>query len=161
MYAKIKDNVVIKYPYGFVELQEDNVYTNFNGLDIFNAFLGTNENVEGCTLEPVHIQDKPEIETRTQKLVQSDVPSYLDGKWTLCYAIEEKQEAEVVSDSLIYSSDIRAQRNARLSASDWTQTADSPANRTAWATYRQALRDITTQVGFPFDTQWPTLPLND
>jgi len=37
---------------------------------------------------------------------------------------------------------IRAHRNMLLQACDWTQIADSPVNKTAWATYRQALRDM-------------------
>lgn len=37
---------------------------------------------------------------------------------------------------------VRDLRNARLAASDWTQVADAPVDRDAWATYRQALRDF-------------------
>jgi hypothetical protein len=39
---------------------------------------------------------------------------------------------------------------------DWTQLADSPVNKTAWAAYRQALRDITAQSD-PFNIEWPVL----
>lgn len=56
---------------------------------------------------------------------------------------------------------IRAERNARIAASDWTQLPDAPltsAQRTAWATYRQALRDITGQATFPASVDWPTEP---
>lgn len=55
--------------------------------------------------------------------------------------------------------DIRAQRNALLAESDWTQIADAPVNKTAWAAYRQELRDITEQAGFPTEVIWPTKPL--
>ena len=37
---------------------------------------------------------------------------------------------------------MRLHRDRLLKESDWTQTADSPVNREAWATYRQALRDF-------------------
>ena len=37
---------------------------------------------------------------------------------------------------------VRNWRNAKLAASDWTQTLDAPVDKTAWATYRQALRDL-------------------
>jgi hypothetical protein len=53
---------------------------------------------------------------------------------------------------------VRAERNTRLAASDWTQVADAPVDKSAWATYRQALRDISTQPGFPWTTQWPSKP---
>lgn len=53
---------------------------------------------------------------------------------------------------------VRAERNARLAACDWTQIADAPVNSLSWANYRQALRDIPEQEGFPFTVVWPTEP---
>lgn len=53
---------------------------------------------------------------------------------------------------------VRAKRNALLSESDWTQLADAPVDRAAWASYRQALRDIPSQAGFPLDVVWPEKP---
>jgi len=52
----------------------------------------------------------------------------------------------------------RAQRDALLSQSDWTQVADAPVDSQAWATYRQVLRDITVQAGFPENIDWPVSP---
>ena len=49
---------------------------------------------------------------------------------------------------------IRAQRNSLLIGCDWTQVADAPVDAAAWAVYRQALRDITTQAD-PFSIVWP------
>lgn len=37
---------------------------------------------------------------------------------------------------------MRIHRDRLLAASDWTQTADAPVNKAAWAAYRQALRDF-------------------
>jgi hypothetical protein len=54
--------------------------------------------------------------------------------------------------------DIRAQRNRLLSACDWTQLADAPVDDLAWAVYRQALRDIPDQPGFPANVVWPVAP---
>jgi hypothetical protein len=53
---------------------------------------------------------------------------------------------------------VRADRNRRLADSDWTQLADAPVDKTAWATYRQALRDVPAQSGFPWNVQWPDTP---
>jgi hypothetical protein len=53
---------------------------------------------------------------------------------------------------------VRIERDAALSASDWTQVADAPVDKTAWATYRQALRDIPQQAGFPDNVTWPSSP---
>jgi len=52
----------------------------------------------------------------------------------------------------------RNKRNALLTESDWTQVADAPVDQTAWATYRQALRDVPAQTGFPENIDWPAVP---
>ena len=54
---------------------------------------------------------------------------------------------------------LREQRNAKLTASDWTQLPDAPtANAAAWKVYRQALRDLPQQTVYPNAPQWPTAP---
>ncbi len=53
---------------------------------------------------------------------------------------------------------VRADRNARLAACDWTQLADAPVDDLAWAAYRQELRDVPIQAGFPWEVQWPVVP---
>ena len=56
----------------------------------------------------------------------------------------------------------RLQRDNLLQQSDWTQIPNGPLTteqQTAWATYRQELRDITTQSGYPFNVIWPTPPI--
>jgi len=53
----------------------------------------------------------------------------------------------------------RAERDQLLGATDWTQAADVPqATKDKWAPYRQALRDVPQQSGFPTDIVWPTKP---
>jgi hypothetical protein len=55
----------------------------------------------------------------------------------------------------------RAERDKKLAACDWTQLADSPLTdeqKTAWGTYRQALRDVPAQAGFPWEVTWPSEP---
>jgi hypothetical protein len=56
------------------------------------------------------------------------------------------------------ASQIRQERNTLLSECDWTQVSDAPVNQVAWQTYRQALRDVTSQEGFPYSVTWPTKP---
>jgi hypothetical protein len=53
---------------------------------------------------------------------------------------------------------IRLWRNIKLAESDWTQIADSTADKAAWATYRQALRDLPAQGGLADDVVFPTAP---
>lgn len=58
------------------------------------------------------------------------------------------------------SSFVRQERNRLLSECDWTQLPDSPLTETQreqYRVYRQALRDITEQEGFPINVRFPTL----
>jgi hypothetical protein len=61
-------------------------------------------------------------------------------------------------ESIVQSANARKRRNKLLTASDWTQVADAPVDKAAWATYRQELRDISAQAGFPATVVWPTQP---
>ena len=53
---------------------------------------------------------------------------------------------------------IKLWRNAQLAQSDWTQTLDAPVDKAAWATYRQALRDLPAQGGTADEAVFPTQP---
>jgi len=53
---------------------------------------------------------------------------------------------------------IRADRNRRLVSTDHTQLSDAPGNREDYRLYRQALRDVPQQPGFPYDVEWPVEP---
>lgn len=57
---------------------------------------------------------------------------------------------------------IRDKRDALLTGCDWTQMSDSTptAGKPAWVTYRQSLRDLTKQSGFPSNVVWPAPPTN-
>jgi hypothetical protein len=52
---------------------------------------------------------------------------------------------------------VRNQRNRLLSDTDWMALSDNTMTP-EWASYRQALRDITEQTGFPYSVIWPTKP---
>lgn len=55
--------------------------------------------------------------------------------------------------------ELRIERNGRLSGSDWTQMSDvTLGNKVAWATYRQALRDLPANTADPENPTWPTKP---
>jgi len=69
-----------------------------------------------------------------------------------------EQAAWIAGANARKSEEIRLERNAKLNATDWTQVADTTADKTAWATYRQALRNVPTQAGFPNTVVWPVAP---
>jgi hypothetical protein len=100
----------------------------------------------------------------------------IDGKWYTKYvlgpvftdqpatdtepaktAAEQEAEYKAMKDAEQAKS-VRTSRGEKLKDSDWTQLADSTADKDAWATYRQALRDITSQAGFPWTIDWPEQP---
>lgn len=76
--------------------------------------------------------------------------------------IEDEKRASAPQPEVTWE-DVRGQRKVLLEKCDWTQTSDSPLNevdKAAWASYRQALRDLTTlyaETG-PATVVWPTPP---
>ena len=91
----------------------------------------------------------------------------IDGKWYTKYVLGPIFTGDTaVADEAAYkamkdaeqSANVRRDRNEKLKDCDWTQIADSTADKPTWATYRQALRDITAQEGFPWTVTWPVPP---
>lgn len=57
------------------------------------------------------------------------------------------------------AAEAKVERNTKLAVTDWTQGADTPqAIKDKYAPYRQALRDVPAQAGFPWTIIWPTQP---
>lgn len=94
----------------------------------------------------------------------------IEGKWYTKYILgpvfTDNTEATAAEQEATYKTtkdaeqgkNVRQSRNEKLKDCDWTQLADSTADKTAWATYRQALRDVPTQAGFPWTINWPVQP---
>ena len=81
-----------------------------------------------------------------------------EGNVTTAADNEAAYRAKVDADA---GTSVRAERDQKLTASDWTQMADSPLasdKKTEWATYRQSLRDLPTASGFPHTMTWPEEP---
>ena len=81
----------------------------------------------------------------------------MDG-WVYTVAVEPLTPEEIEARNDAQWAKVRAERNVKLSECDWTQLQDAPVDAAAWATYRQALRDITLQSD-PFAIEWPLSPL--
>jgi hypothetical protein len=101
--------------------------------------------------EEVEPQLQPSFDHLTETL-REEFPVQLDTGWKQKWTVVKLGEA-------IAGSNIRAERQRLLQESDWTQVPDSPVDKAAWAEYRQALRDITAQPGFPYTVEWPVAPL--
>jgi hypothetical protein len=104
------------------------------------------------------MRDKIEPVPEGMKLVEDE-----DFHLEMMTVREQVESGQITAESglVIMSANERARRNSLLSESDWTQVADTPLNqdeRDAWAIYRQTLRDITNQQGFPWEITWPVRP---
>lgn len=92
----------------------------------------------------------------TQKLIT--VEPYIEDNQVFTVDVVEKTEEDISQDTLNTANDVRAKRNQLLIETDWTQISDVPVDKVAWADYRQSLRDISLQEGFPFDVLFPEKP---
>lgn len=89
-----------------------------------------------------------------------EAPDDVDHGWTFDGSVwtappqptpEELRAREVLN--------VRVNRDMLLAQTDWTQAADVPqTTKDKWAPYRQALRDVPQQEGFPDNIVWPTPP---
>ncbi len=149
MFAKIINDVVEKYPYSIGQLRKDNSNVSFpknpnpETLAAFNTF------------EVVHTP-QPEVD-HTQD-VGEGVPQKINGVWTQVWNISNVDEETLAERTEGRSQQVRDERNYKIAACDWTQLDDAPVDKTAWATYRQALRDIPEQAGFSWNVTWPEMP---
>ena len=98
--------------------------------------------------------DKPH--TSTEKL--TSVEPYIEDGVVYDVIVEDKTQDELDAETAQKATEVRYKRNMLLTQSDWTQLADAPVDNLAWAVYRQSLRDITLQAGFPFDVIFPVIP---
>jgi hypothetical protein len=101
----------------------------------------------------------PQAQPTRYQVGFADGVEQIDGKWYTKYSVVDMDADAIAAKDTEQAKAIRSQRTDKLKGSDWTQVADAPVDQAAWATYRQALRDITAQAGFPWDTQWPDAPV--
>lgn len=97
--------------------------------------------------------------TRYQVAYRDGVQQQADGKWYTKYSVSDLDAEGIAAKDAEQAKSVRAARNQKLAECDWTQGKDIADNVSgAWATYRQALRDVPQHPGFPWDVQWPTQP---
>lgn len=87
----------------------------------------------------------------TEKLVPCD--PYIEGDLIYTVRVADKTEEDLAAELATKAAQMRSARDQALKASDWTQLADAPVDKEAWATYREALRNL------PDDENWPNVEL--
>lgn len=148
MQVLIKNGTVETYPYSIGNLRKDNPNVSFPKNP--SAALMAEWNVY-----PVESVGAPSTD-HTQNVKQGD-PVY-DNGWKQTWIVTQATEGEIAERTQSQADGVRGGRDDLLVKSDWTQVADAPVDKAAWATYRQELRDITEQEGFPWTVQWPLVP---
>lgn len=154
--VKTANGQVEQFPYTLGDLRRDNPQTSFPK-KIGDAILAS------YGIFHVMPEPQPEHDPLVQTVVRDPLPhnnetavdeetgeTYRTGRWLIGYTVENKPLAEAEQA-------VRNQRNRLLSDTDWMALSDNTITP-EWATYRQALRDITDQTGFPYAVNWPTKP---
>lgn len=149
MYAQVENNQIVEWP--IVDLRRRFPNISFP-VEIKDSHLP--EGIVAVVSMPV-----PAFDAQTQKPVQESVPSFRNGRWELGYVVEPQTPQEIQATRDARAVGVRLERNQWLSACDWTQLPDAPDQiRAAYVQYRQSLRDVPQQAGFPFSVVWPAEP---
>jgi len=153
LYVKAIDNQIVAYPYTQTDLMRDTPSTSFP-----NGILSPASLAE-WNVFPVHFADQPVVDPLAQRVIET-VPSFDGQSWIQQWAVEDISQAEIDAMTNQQAASVRADRNARLAATDWMVIkALEEGNGLDFdvATYRQALRDVPSQPGFPWNVVWPVL----
>jgi hypothetical protein len=100
----------------------------------------------------------PQAQPTRYQIAFRDGVQEIDGQWFTKYSVADMNAEAIAAKDAEQARSMREQRTQKLKDSDWTQVADAPVDKAAWATYRQALRDISQQTGFPWEVTWPDQP---
>lgn len=112
--------------------------------------------------DPVLEGPQPTVNDWRYEYVYRDGAEFVDGKWFTKYSIgpnltgQELEDYKAMKDAE-RSAQVRSDRNRRLSETDWRFRSDLTPSQ-EWKDYCQALRDVPTQSGFPWEVQWPVQP---
>jgi hypothetical protein len=107
------------------------------------------------------VLEGPQAQPTRYQVGFADGVQQIDGKWFTKYSVADMDDEAKAAKDEEQAKNVRTQRTEKLRDCDWTQLDDTPMSNTqkaGWAEYRQALRDVPNQAGFPFDIEWPTQP---
>jgi len=151
MYLKVSGSNII-YPYSVQQLKMENKNISFP-TNVSDSLLET------FSVYKVELKDSGYDDDYTKDVLEV-TPTLSGSVYVQTYQISDADETTLNTRKEIKWSEIRESRDVLLSDSDWTQFQDSPitgSKLTEWQTYRQSLRDITTQEN-PYNITWPTKP---
>lgn len=150
MYLLFQNNVVARFPYSLEDLRSDNPYTSFS-LDM------SEEELASWGVFTVEDQSPPSFDEATEAIEIGD-PTFIGGKWIREWRVVPADAEEVERRTVAKAQMTRAERNRILALTDYSQLPDypgSPEDKAALARFRQELRDVPSQPGFPWAVVWP------
>ena len=162
--VKTSNGQVEQFPYTLGDLRRDNPQTSFPK-KIGDAILASygiyhvmpDAQPEHDPLVQIVVRDaEPHRETRIKQaddLEPADVAvgdSYETGRWVIGYTVANKPQDQAEQA-------VRNKRDQLLAQTDWMALSDVTMSA-EMQSYRQALRDITDQQGFPYSVTWPAKP---
>jgi hypothetical protein len=153
LFIQLLDGQPVGYPIAEENFRQLFPYTSFP-----NYF--TADTVESLGYGIYDFSNTPDT-GRYEKTVEVAPVRNEYGIWRQTFAVVPMTDQEKSTVDINIATLIRNQRNARLTACDWTQVADAPVDKAAWAAYRQALRDLPDQPEFPLNIMWPEAPHSD
>jgi hypothetical protein len=122
----------------------------FNGIGGWHTLTDEERAKHGwypCVEVNANYNPTTQIRSPAQFVLKDDVV-------TASYTIWDKPDSQVHNEA---AEAVRSDRNSLIADTDWMALSDN-AMSPQWAEYRQALRDITEQEGFPYAVIWPTKP---
>lgn len=146
-YARIENGTVSEYP-----LYEGDIRLRFSNTSFPTPFQPPEDYAAVADILP------PQVDHT--KNVTEGTPQLADGIWNRAWVVSDASADEITQRTEAQWGRVRAKRNAKLAACDWTQLSDTPLSlelKIQWREYRQALRDITLQTD-PFNIVWPQEP---
>jgi hypothetical protein len=135
---------------------------NFRALFPNRSFpnLLTPQAVEGTGFAMYEFSQQPNL-NRYEKLLDGAPRKAEDGRVFQTWQVVEMDENEKMTTDANQADLIRSQRDMILRSTDWVFNPDvslSEETKQAYVVYRQTLRDVPAQSGFPWGVQWPTKP---
>ena len=157
MYVKILNNEVDTYPYSLAQLSIDNKNVSFPKI---NHSVGIPDNLLSVFAEygvyPCGELERPSYNRQTQLLTKDSEPKLVNGAWCMGWTITEATSDDLVLLTATEARLMRDERNTRLAATDWVGASDVTMSP-EYTSFRQSLRDVPAQGGFPYSITWPTL----
>ena len=150
MFVKITNGEITQYPYSVGLLRRDNPNTSF-------PKSLSSEMLASYGVYEVKTPPAPDYDPETHFVEYAPVPSFADGSWVYAPSVRPLSSEQIAERTERRSAEVRARRSGLLAETDWAALSDVTMSP-EMAAYRQALRDVTAQAGFPDTVTWPLKP---